>query len=264
MHLKWCTIKLYLAGVRFHFIKAGIGKPLDQCFRLSYILKAVRRRQSLLSSNTAEREPITFTILSKLCQLLSAGAFNNHTDAMLLCAFHLAYFGFLRCAEFTNKSCSDRKNNIVLLQDILFSANSYTFHLKSSKTDPFCHGVPIVIFANSVSCPVASMRKFISLRRYQGASNSSPLFLDYDNCVLTRYRFIAYLRHLLVRMGLNEKLYGGHSFRIGAATTAGAAGVEDHLIQTMGRWSSDCYTRYIRTSNNSIKNAQLAMCYSPQ
>ena len=264
MHLKWCTIKLYLAGVRFHFIKAGIGKPLDQCFRLSYILKAVRRRQSLLSSNTAEREPITFTILSKLCQLLSDGAFNNHTDAMLLCAFHLAYFGFLRCAEFTNKSCSDRKNNIVLLQDISFSTNSYTFHLKSSKTDPFCHGVPIVIFANSVSCPVASMRKFISLRRYQGASNSSPLFLDYDNCVLTRYRFIAYLRHLLVRMGLNEKLYGGHSFRIGAATTAGAAGVEDHLIQTMGRWYSDCYTRYIRTSNNSIKNAQLAMCYSPQ
>ena len=43
MHLKWCTIKLYLAGIHFHFIKAGIGKPLDQCFRLSYILKAVRR-----------------------------------------------------------------------------------------------------------------------------------------------------------------------------------------------------------------------------
>ena len=151
---------------------------------------------------------------------------------MLLCAFHLSYFGFLRCAEFTNKSCSDRNNStgIVLIQDISFSTNSYTFHLKSSKTDPFCQGVPIVIFSNSVSCPVASMREFISRRRNQGASNSSPLFLDYDNCVLTRYRFIAYLRHLLVRMGLNEKLYGGHSFRIGAATTAGAAGVEDHLI----------------------------------
>ena len=161
MHLKWCTVKLYLAGVRFHFIKAGIGKPLDQCFRLSYILKAVRRRQSLLSSNTAEREPITFTILNKLCQLLSAGAFNNHTDAMLLCAFHLSYFRFLRCAEFTNKTCSDRNNSIVLIQDISFSTNSYTFHLKSSKTDPFCQGVPIVIFSNSVSCPVASMREFI-------------------------------------------------------------------------------------------------------
>ena len=69
------------------------------------------------------------------------------------------------------------------------------------------------------------MRKFISRRRSQGASNSSPLFLDYDNYVLTRYRFITYLRHLLVRMGLNEKLYGGHSFRIGAATTAESAGV---------------------------------------
>ena len=27
LHLKWNTIKLYLAGVQFHFIKAGYGKP---------------------------------------------------------------------------------------------------------------------------------------------------------------------------------------------------------------------------------------------
>ena len=105
-----------------------------------------------------------------------------------------------RCAEFTSKSCSVRNNNTVLYQDISFSTNSYTFHLKSSKTDPFYQGVPIVIFCNNVLCRVASMRKFISRRK--GASNSSPLFLDYDNCVLTRYRFITYLRHLLVRMSL--------------------------------------------------------------
>ncbi|CAC5392902.1 unnamed protein product [Mytilus coruscus] len=35
-----------------------------------------------------------------------------------------------------------------------------------------------------------------------------------------------------------------------AATSAAACGVEDHIIQTLGRWSSDCYIRYIRIDAN--------------
>ena len=61
------------------------------------------------------------------------------------------------------------------------------------------------------------------LRIYQGASPASPLFLDYDNSILTRFRFISYLRHLIVRLGLDENAYGGYSFRIEAATSAGSA-----------------------------------------
>ena len=262
LHLKWNTIKLYLAGVQFHFIKAGYGKPLEYCEKLSYIIKAVRRRQSLLNEEKVNRLPITFKVLSSLCQLLKAGAFNIHTDEMLLCAFQMAFFGFLRCAEFTILNISDNNSNIVCIEDIVFNSNpsSYTFHLKGSKTDPFHKGVHILIFSNSVLCPVWSMRKFIVRRIHQGASPASPLFLDYDDSILKRFRLISYLRHLMVRLGLDENAYGGHSFRIGAATSAGSACVEDHLIQTMGRWSSDCYIRYIRTSSASLHKAQLAMC----
>jgi len=35
--------------------------------------------------------------------------------------------------------------------------------------------------------------------------------------------------------------YSSHSFEIGAASTAAAAGIPDWKIQALGRWSSDCY-----------------------
>lgn len=57
-------------------------------------------------------------------------------------------------------------------------------------------------------------------------------------------------------LNLDDSKYRGHSFRIRAATSA--AGIEDHLIQTLGRWSSKFYTRYIRTTCTSqvIKDVQ--------
>ena len=33
--------------------------------------------------------------------------------------------------------------------------------------------------------------------------------------------------------------FSSHSFRIGAATVAPRSGIPDHLIQTMGHWSSN-------------------------
>lgn len=40
--------------------------------------------------------------------------------------------------------------------------------------------------------------------------------------------------------------YNGHSFWIGAATTAVQRGLEDSLIQTLGSWHSDAYKLYIK------------------
>lgn len=63
-----------------------------------------------------------------------------------------------------------------------------------------------------------------------------------------------------MRIGLNDSRYAGHSFRIGAATAAAAAGVEDHVIKDLGRGSSDCYVRYIRTDPEVLNDAQRKLC----
>ena len=263
LHIKWCTIQIYISGLRFHYIKAGYNKPFELFDRMRYILKAVKRSQGHMS--TSIRYPITFNILYKMCILLYQGVFSPYTDKMLACAFQLAFFGFLRCGEFTVQSTSDT-SKVIRIKDIVFAEENSCFilHLRSTKTDQNGKGTNIKIFSNNFMCPVKTMLAFISLRLQQGATAESPLFLEFTQSVLTRSKLIYYLHHILCILGIDDTAYSGHSFRIGAATTAAAAGVPDHMIQNMGRWKSHCYTTYIRIANSSIRQAQNAMVLNTQ
>ena len=63
----------------------------------------------------------------------------------------------------------------------------------------------------------------------------------------TTYQTASELRTLLGRLGLNSSHYAGHSFRIGAATSAAMVGLPSWLIKTLGRWTSNFFETYIST-----------------
>ena len=63
---------------------------------------------------------------------------------------------------------------------------------------------------------------------------------------MSKSKFVEYVRDGLQKAGLPAKDYAGHSFRVGAATTAAVAGLEDSTIQTLGRWESSAFKRYVR------------------
>ena len=52
---------------------------------------------------------------------------------------------------------------------------------------------------------------------------------------LSRECLVKRVRQALAPSGLDVAQYSGHSFRIGAATTAASVGIEDSLIKTLGR-----------------------------
>ena len=48
--------------------------------------------------------------------------------------------------------------------------------------------------------------------------------------------------------------YAGHSFWIGAATTAAEKGIEDSVIKMLGRWESSAYQLYVRSSREMLSS----------
>ena len=95
-------------------------------------------------------------------------------------------------------------------------------------------------------------------RKFSNATEKDPLCVEEHNIALSRNYFISKLKTLLSYLGFD---YSGHSFRIGAATACVSNGIQYHMIQTLGRWKSNCFMRYIRTSDRDIISAQKMMCH---
>ena len=121
--------------------------------------------------------------------------------------------------------------------------------IKASKTDPFQRGVSIYLGRGSCDlCQVAAVLNYI----VQRGSAPSPFFCFVNGNYLTRERFVTAIRTALAAAGINPSHYAGHSFRIGATTTAARQGVQDFLIKTLGRWQSSANTVYIRTPRETL------------
>ena len=182
---------------------------------------------------------------------------------MLWSAFTIAFYGFLRSSEFVASKCKQdvTTDSTLLISDVSVSHDSLDIHLSESKTDPFRKGHTLTLVAtNSSTCPVTAFKKYISLRN--NTPKDTPVFVFQSGTCLTRSNLTIMLRRLLTNAGHDPTVYSSHSFRIGAATTAATVGTPAWLIQTLGRWSSDCFKTYIQCPKNTIFDALRSMANS--
>ena len=126
--------------------------------------------------------------------------------------------------------------------DNLSKPTKLQIHIKGSNTDQWRQGAYLVVgHTNSHICPVKAVLAYIAVRGFK----EGPLVIDRIGSPFTQQALISSLRTTLTKAGIDCTHYSGHSFHIGAATTASAKGVPEATIQTLGRWSSDLYKWYI-------------------
>ena len=157
---------------------------------------------------------------------------------MLKAACCLALFGFLRCSEFTAKPGPLDPSQTLLVRDITFlprfaNCNCIKVFIKCSKTDPLRDGVYLHIYKTGVEAFAVQQLKIYLLIR-QAYAQTDPLFMRTSGSPLTASPFISMVSTVLDLLHLTSSHHAGHSFRIGTAATAGAAGLQDWLIKTLG------------------------------
>ena len=247
----------YLAAVRSMQIPLGLPDPRDSSSLP--ILKRVQagiRRARLNKANPPQvRLPITANILDKIRSAVDQSS--NPHKVLLWAIACMAFFGFFRLGELLLDtpgafvpsaslaafvpSASLAWGDVAV--DCQTTPTKVKIHLKKSKCDQFGVGADIILGRTlKPLCPVAAVVSYMVER----GSKPGPFFMDAKGKAVSKAWFVGEMRGILQSLGLPQHQYAGHSFRIGAATTAALAGVEDSTIQTLGRWHSAAFLQYIR------------------
>ena len=238
--LKASSIKVYLSGVRSLHVENGLGNPLSNCLRLEQVLRGIKRTQGLTSR---PRLPITASVLRRIYSPLDL---RSYRDSLFWAACCTGFFVFLSSGEFTTTGTYDPRVHFSLSDisvDRRTNPSVLFLRIKASKTDEFRKGHTLRLGRTNTSiCAVQAFVHFLQLR----GDLPGPLFVFENGTALSRDHLVSWTRDAMARLGLDGN-FSGHSFRIGAATTAAMVGIPDHLIKTMCRWLSDAYQMYIRS-----------------
>ena len=249
------TIKTYLAAVRHTQIERGLpdlreGSSLP---RLHMVQNGIRRQRAEQGPPPAQRLPITPAILNQIRGVLLHEPI-RFEDKLIWAAAATCFFGFFRAGEITVPTETSFDPAVHLAWgDVGVTNNSPSrkirIFLKRSKTDQFGRGAAVWVGeSGDNSCPVKAIVDYAKCR----GSTPGPFFKLEGGTPLTKNRFVEKVREAMTRAGIDTSRYSGHSFRIGAATAAAAVGLEDSVIQALGRWSSPAFSWYIRTPREEL------------
>ena len=175
------------------------------CLRL---VQSGIQRLYLSNQATKVRLPITTAILTNIKKHWTP----QQTDPdiiMLWAAVAVCFFGFFRAGEITIPTLSsiDSSRHLAwgdIAADDTEQPQMLKVHLRKSKVDQLGKGIDVYIGK-------------------------------------TKSLFTGRIREVLRALGLPEDNFAGHSFRIEAATAAARAGIEDSVIQAMGRRNSSAF-----------------------
>ena len=236
------TIEGYLAAIRHLSIVNGWGEP-PKSGVLNLILKGAKKRLGPLP----QRAAVTHRDLFQFLNFLDLTSFDD-TLFWALCT--MGFFGALRVSEYLGPNPGFDPNVHLTVGDRRWGNRGFEVLLKSSKTDQSGVGVLIPVGpSDSPVCAVKAMRLWdaMALRGGLSLDLKAPLFRFRDGSPAGSRWFARRLAQVAEAAGV-EGVVKPHSLRIGAATTANQLGFSTRQIKSLGRWSSDCFSKYIRVS----------------
>ena len=226
-------------------------------FEFTILTRGLKRK---LSKTTKQALPITPEMLVLMYQHIDI---ENSSDLAHWTAFLFALRLLYRKSSIApvslvsfNPVTGLSRNKAVLAHNVVLVYQNF------SKTNQFMatsRTTPLVPGNVRALDPVFHYSKLVS------ENIVSPDYPAFSYVLGLRLKCVTYksftdkLRSLLTSIGLDPKLWSGHSFRRGGASLLYRLGIDPLTIQACGDWSSDTFLRYLEVNIDRLWAAQCAM-----
>jgi hypothetical protein len=251
------TIKVYKSALGTEYnnsidaltIKNPLSHPL-----VTQLMRGITNENAKfdLQRRTAVRrtDAVTMAMVVELDTVWRSG---SQYDAMMLAAVSLSVCGGLRPSELLGSN--DNRNRRLTLDQLVFFSDAASRHridieratsttlvpdhcvlsIHVSKTVQ--HGTPPPT-AIGHSLAVCALWNWVRYRHGIGAARTGDIF-TFGNIALKSSTLVNYAQSALRALGHDDIYLTGKCFRIGAASTLAAQGVDSNDIAVTGRWSVD-------------------------
>ena len=239
---KVSTLKAYTAGIRrLHLECSESWVPVSHRYRVAQTVRGLRR---ILGDCVKQKLAITLYILVKMYFVMDFSDDNMHT-------LWAAMLTALLCLLRKDNVCVGKVNafnvrRVLRRKDFAIEKETVWVRLGFSKTIQFHERSHVVAMkaTEGLLCPKKAVENCF---KRVPAEPESPAFMWKSRgkvVPMTHGVFVAEVKKLIRRIGLDPKDYSGHSFRRGGATIAFNLGVDHLLIKLQGDWVSNAYQRY--------------------
>jgi len=214
--------------------------------------------------------PVPLQLVEGICMLLDPKKL-SHANIIAAFAYGLGLMG--RASEYL----ADGKKPGMRMQDLTFrtdtnaviahktlraqptlltSVTEISFHISCGKNKNVDSTRSLPRSRRALCAVEAVINLLLVFYRDRGSLpvHDAPLFLKPSGKPLHRRDISAWLKAGAKAAGLPPARFSSHSLRKGGASYMAATGVPDEVIQRFGRWSSDCYKRYIQMDAHTIKS----------
>ena len=250
---KSSTIKSYISAIRAVLQADGVELNEDR-----YLITSLTRACRFQNDHVRIRLPIKKGLLLILIKYLDK-IFGTQPYLLRLykALFMTAYYGLFRVGELTTGSHPILARDVHNKKKMMFILRTSKTHwtdvkpqiIKISNIDKN-HNADSTLSQNNFGnfghiCPFQALRDFIAVRKQGFRKSNEPFFVFSDRSPVSPLNMRNVLNQSLTLAGLEHRLYGTHSFRIGRCVDLMAMNLSVESIKKLGRWRSNCVFTYL-------------------
>jgi hypothetical protein len=183
---------------------------------------------------------------------------NKTQDLSLWCSFLVAFYCLFRKANVVPKDCNFDPECVLKRSDIVIDEEGQhvLIYVNFSKTNQYQKSFHVIPIPANDDPALDLFRHIKRLFSSVKVPESSPAFMFTKSSFITYKSFTSRLKGLLAKTGLDPSLYSGHSFRRGGASHLYGIGGSTLMVQVLGDWRSQIFTRYLYLSIEDRHAAQ--------